>query len=106
MKPLILAIILALALSAPAWAQDSLVDSWSKVMDAATEALSKTLDEASDALGKAADATSDALSKAAEAASDALGEASEALKPPKPAPGDGGPESAPGPDGDPGRAKT
>ena len=65
-----LVLIISLALSAPAWAQDSasqdsLADTWGKAMDAAADALGKTLDEA--------------LSKAAEAAADALGEATNAL---------------------------
>jgi ABC-type transporter Mla subunit MlaD len=60
------ALLFLLTLSAPAWSQDTLAESWAKAKDAAAEALSKTADEAGQALNKASEATSEALGKAAE----------------------------------------
>jgi len=66
-----------LSLSTPAWSQDSLADSWSKVWGATVEAVGKTAEATADTLNDAANATAGALGRAADATSEALDRAKE-----------------------------
>ena len=56
--------------AASAWAENSLIESWNKVKDAAAEAVGETVDEAGRTLSKAAEATGEAWDKTKDAASD------------------------------------
>jgi endonuclease YncB( thermonuclease family) len=78
MKKTALALIWAIALAGPAWAQDSLAEKWTKAKDATAEALSKTADAASESAGNAWDATKGAVGKAKDATVEAAGKAKDA----------------------------
>jgi endonuclease YncB( thermonuclease family) len=78
MKKTALALIWAIALAGPAWAQDSLAEKWTKAKDATAEALSKTADSASESAGNAWDATKGAVGKAKDATVEAAGKAKDA----------------------------